>query len=123
LSDRRYLGALAVSLVALVVALASLGALGAVAASQGHSAPLVACWSAPTEDSKPSTVPCDYRDGAYYPATGTLYLPPCDDDAPGRPIQGTCWLLDDGGIAIWPAPYQGDPIVVLMPSQDGGHAK
>ena len=40
-------------------------------------------------------------------------LPSCDDDAPGRPITGTCWLADDDQVAVWPYPYAPEPIYVL----------
>ena len=44
-------------------------------------------------------------------------LPPCDDDAPGRPITGPCWLLDDDMTAVWPYPYAPTPLAVLRGSQ------
>lgn len=81
-----------------------------------HAAPAV-CWAAVAEDSDPHQAPCDYRDGAWWPMTAPLHLPPCDDDAPGRPVVGTCWLADDDGVAVWPHPYAPTPLAVLEPSQ------
>lgn len=46
-------------------------------------------------------------------ATGPVDLPACDDDAPGRPVTGPCWLLDDGQLAVWPYPYAPAPIYRL----------
>lgn len=45
------------------------------------------------------------------PTLGTL--PACDDDAPGRPVTGPCWLMDDGGMAVWPYPYAPTPVAVM----------
>lgn len=44
-------------------------------------------------------------------------IPPCDDDAPGRPITGPCWLVDDDMTAVWPYPYAPTPVAVLRGSQ------
>jgi hypothetical protein len=44
-------------------------------------------------------------------------IPPCDDDAPGRPITGPCWLVDDDMTAVWPYPYAPTPLAVLRDSQ------
>ena len=52
-----------------------------------------------------------------------VHLPPCDDDAPGKPITGPCWLIDDDGpgrqtrISVWPYPYAPQPWYVLDGSQ------
>lgn len=49
-------------------------------------------------------------------------IPACDDDAPGRPVTGPCWLLDDDGpdgqrrISVWPYPYAPTPLAVLAGS-------
>lgn len=47
------------------------------------------------------------------PAVVRVDLPSCDDDAPGRPITGTCWLWDDDQVAVWPYPYAPQPLYVL----------
>lgn len=46
-----------------------------------------------------------------------VHLPPCDDDAPGKPVTGPCWLSDDGRVAVWPYPYAPQPWYVLDGSQ------
>ena len=55
------------------------------------------------------------------PPAVTVYLPPCDDDAPGHPVTGTCWLLDDGPggvlVRVFPYPYAPVPLYVLRESQ------
>ena len=73
----------------------------------------VVCYAALAEDSQPIPMPCDYRHGGWYPVTPPVHVPPCDDDAPGKPITGTCWLADDGGVAVWPRPYAPAPIYIL----------
>jgi hypothetical protein len=82
------------------------------ATRQTPAPPVPQCWAAMTEDSTPHPVPCDYRDGAYWPLTAPLTLPPCDDGA-----QGTCWLTDDGSVAIWPRPYASTPLLILEGSK------
>lgn len=49
--------------------------------------------------------------------TVVQHLRPCDDDAPGDPVTGACWLSDDGGVAIWPYPYAPEPLMILDPSE------
>lgn len=71
------------------------------------------CWVAATEDSDPHQVPCDYRNGAWWPRTPPLRLPTCDRDIPGAPVTGTCWLADDGSVAVWPRPYASGPVAIL----------
>lgn len=75
------------------------------------------CWEAATEDSVATPVRCDYRQGAFWPVSDPLRLPPCDDDAPGHPVTGMCWLADDGTVSIWPRPYADQPLEILEPSQ------
>jgi len=82
------------------------------------------CWLSATEDSEPRPGACDYHNGAWWPVTDALRLPPCDDDAPGKPIIGTCWLLDDDGpngerrVSVWRHPYDpAGPWLVLEGSQ------
>lgn len=46
----------------------------------------------------------------------TVTLPPCDDDHPGAPVTGPCWLADNGTVAVWPYPYAPHPLYVLTGS-------
>lgn len=48
---------------------------------------------------------------------GTAQLRPCDEDRPGHPVTGPCWLADDGTLAVWPYPYAPAPLYVLQGSQ------
>lgn len=54
------------------------------------------------------------------PAVTTATLPACDDDAPGDPVTGPCWLLDDGPggrlVRVFPYPYAPQPLYVLAGS-------
>lgn len=84
-------------------------------ADQGLGRPT--CWAASTEDSDPQPVPCDYRNGAWHPVTPPIALVPCDQDTPGQPVTGPCWLSDSGTLAIWPHPYATTPLYRLEGSQ------
>jgi hypothetical protein len=53
------------------------------------------------------------------PVPVMVQLPPCDDDAPGRPVTGPCWLSDEDRVWIYPYPYASAPMYVLNGSQGG----
>jgi hypothetical protein len=66
-----------------------------------------------------------HRDPAPAPAPApvaatTVTLPACDDDAPGRPVTGPCWLIDDGPggtlVRVFAYPYAPEPLYVLAGS-------
>ena len=54
------------------------------------------------------------------PAAPTVTLPACDDDAPGHPVTGPCWLIDDGPggtlVRVFAYPYAPEPLYVLAGS-------
>jgi len=54
------------------------------------------------------------------PAATTVTLPACDDDAPGHPVTGPCWLIDDGPggtlVRVFAYPYAPEPLYVLAGS-------
>jgi len=54
------------------------------------------------------------------PAATTVTLPACDDDAPGHPVTGPCWLIDDGPggtlVRVFAYPYAPEPLYVLTGS-------
>ena len=62
-----------------------------------------------------------HRDPAPAPvAATTATLPACDDDAPGHPVTGPCWLIDDGPggtlVRVFAYPYAPEPLYVLTGS-------
>lgn len=91
-----------------VVALAAAYTLAA--QRQGPAGPV--CYRATTEDSKPTETPCDYRHGGWHPVTPTVTLPACDDNRPGQPVAGPCWLADGNQVAVYPRPH-GTPLYIL----------
>lgn len=54
------------------------------------------------------------------PAATTATLPACDDDFPGHPVTGPCWLIDDGPggtlVRVFAYPYAPEPLYVLAGS-------